>query len=81
MLKGLTCQYLLRQTHALQAGETVLFHAAAGGVGSIACQWAHALGARLIGVVGSAEPHAPRRSVPGRPSTVAAKTWCSAYWS
>lgn len=55
MLKGLTCQYLLRQVHPLQAGETVLFHAAAGGVGSIACQWARALGARLIGVVGSAE--------------------------
>ncbi|WP_332822407.1 NADPH:quinone reductase [Stutzerimonas kunmingensis] len=55
MLKGLTCQYLLRQTHSLQAGETVLFHAAAGGVGSIACQWARALGAQLIGVVGSAE--------------------------
>ncbi|MEB2328162.1 MAG: quinone oxidoreductase [Pseudomonas sp.] len=55
MLKGLTCQYLLRQTHPLQAGDTVLFHAAAGGVGSIACQWAKALGVRLIGVVGSAE--------------------------
>ncbi|WP_313087124.1 quinone oxidoreductase [Pseudomonas sp.] len=55
MLKGLTTQYLLRQTYALQAGETILFHAAAGGVGSIACQWAKAIGARLIGVVGSAE--------------------------
>ncbi|MEK0361616.1 quinone oxidoreductase family protein [Pseudomonas sp. CBC3] len=55
MLKGLTTQYLLRQVHPLQAGETILFHAAAGGVGSIACQWANALGARLIGVVGSAE--------------------------
>ncbi|MEG4313738.1 quinone oxidoreductase [Pseudomonas sp. FIP_A4] len=55
MLKGLTCQYLLRQTHPLQASDTVLFHAAAGGVGSIACQWAKALGVRLIGVVGSAE--------------------------
>lgn len=55
MLKGLTCQYLLRQAHPLQAGDTVLFHAAAGGVGSIACQWAKALGVRLIGVVGSAE--------------------------
>lgn len=55
MLKGLTCQYLLRQTHPLQAGDTVLFHAAAGGVGSIACQWASALGVRLIGVVGSAQ--------------------------
>lgn len=55
MLKGLTVQYLLRQTHAVKAGETILFHAAAGGVGSIACQWARALGARLIGVVGSEE--------------------------
>lgn len=55
MLKGLTVQYLLRQTHALQPGEACLFHAAAGGVGSIACQWAKALGARLIGVVGSVE--------------------------
>lgn len=55
MLKGLTCQYLLRQTHPLRAGDTVLFHAAAGGVGSIACQWASALGVRLIGVVGSAQ--------------------------
>jgi NADPH2:quinone reductase len=55
MLKGLTTQYLLRQTHELKAGETVLFHAAAGGVGSIACQWANAIGAKLIGVVGSEE--------------------------
>jgi NADPH2:quinone reductase len=55
MLKGLTTQYLLRQTHELKAGETILFHAAAGGVGSIACQWAKAIGARLIGVVGSQE--------------------------
>ena len=55
MLKSLTTQYLLRQTYALKAGETILFHAAAGGVGSIACQWAKAIGAKLIGVVGSAE--------------------------
>lgn len=55
MLKGLTTQYLLRQVHDLKAGETVLFHAAAGGVGSIACQWADAIGAQLIGVVGSAD--------------------------
>jgi NADPH:quinone reductase len=55
MLKGLTTQYLLRQTYDLKAGETILFHAAAGGVGSIACQWAKAIGAKLIGVVGSAE--------------------------
>lgn len=55
MLKGLTTQYLLRQVYQLKAGDTVLFHAAAGGVGSIACQWAKAIGAQLIGVVGSAE--------------------------
>ncbi|WP_263143670.1 NADPH:quinone reductase [Pseudomonas sp. RIT-PI-AD] len=55
MLKGLTVQYLLRQTAPLKSGDTVLFHAAAGGVGSIACQWARALGVRLIGVVGSPE--------------------------
>ncbi|MFS0825123.1 NADPH:quinone reductase [Pseudomonas phoenicis] len=55
MLKGLTVQYLLKQTHAVKPGETILFHAAAGGVGSLACQWAAALGARVIGTVGSAE--------------------------
>ena len=55
MLKGLTVQYLLRQTYPLQGGETILFHAAAGGVGSIACQWARALGVKLIGTVSSPE--------------------------
>ncbi|MGM0783502.1 MAG: NADPH:quinone reductase [Pseudomonadota bacterium] len=55
MLKGLTVQYLLRQTRELQGGETVLWHAAAGGVGSIACQWARALGVKLIGTVSSSE--------------------------
>ncbi|MDR5898824.1 NADPH:quinone reductase [Halomonas vilamensis] len=55
MLKGLTVQYLLRQTYELKGGETILFHAAAGGVGSIACQWAKALGVKLIGTVSSAE--------------------------
>lgn len=55
LLKGLTVQYLFRQIRPLQAGDTVLFHAAAGGVGQIACQWARLLGVRLIGVVGSAE--------------------------
>lgn len=55
MLKGLTVQYLLRQTYRLQKGETILFHAAAGGVGSIACQWAKALGVKLIGTVSSPE--------------------------
>ncbi|WP_349617317.1 NADPH:quinone reductase [Azotobacter salinestris] len=55
MLKGLTVQYLLRQIGRFQGGETILFHAAAGGVGSLACQWAKALGVRLIGTVGSPE--------------------------
>ncbi len=53
MLKGLTVQYLLRQTVRLKGGETILFHAAAGGVGLIACQWAQALGVTMIGTVGS----------------------------
>src|SRR5262245_48051998 len=53
MLKGLTVQYLFRQTYVLKGGETILFHAAAGGVGLIACQWARALGVHLIGTVGS----------------------------
>ncbi|MET0983384.1 MAG: quinone oxidoreductase [Telluria sp.] len=55
MLQGLTVQYLFRQTYALQPGQTILFHAAAGGVGLIACQWARALGVNLIGTVGSNE--------------------------
>ncbi len=53
MLKGLTVQYLFRQTYPLKSGETILFHAAAGGVGLIACQWARALGVTMIGTVGS----------------------------
>ncbi|SHG91644.1 quinone oxidoreductase family protein [Pollutimonas bauzanensis] len=55
MLKGLTVQYLFRQTYRLQGGETILFHAAAGGVGLIACQWAKALGVKLIGTASTAE--------------------------
>ncbi len=54
-LKGLTVYYLLRKTYDLKPGEPFLFHAAAGGVGLIACQWAKALGAKLIGTVGSAQ--------------------------
>jgi NADPH:quinone reductase len=49
MLKGLTAQYLLRQTYRVKPGETILFHAAAGGVGSLACQWARHLGVTVIG--------------------------------
>lgn len=55
MLKGLTAQYLLRRTYDVKAGDTILFHAAAGGVGLIACQWAKHLGATVIGTVGSEE--------------------------
>lgn len=55
MLKGLTVQYLLKQTYEVKPGDVILFHAAAGGVGSLACQWAKALGAKLIGTVSSAE--------------------------
>ena len=54
-LKGLTVYYLLRKTYEIKPGEPFLFHAAAGGVGLIACQWAKALGAKLIGTVGSAQ--------------------------
>lgn len=54
MLKGLTVQYLLRRTFRVQTGQTILFHAAAGGVGLLACQWANALGVRMIGTVGDA---------------------------
>ncbi|HEX2477852.1 MAG TPA: quinone oxidoreductase [Geminicoccaceae bacterium] len=53
MLKGMTAQYLLRRTYRVQSGQTILFHAAAGGVGLIACQWARHLGATVIGTVGS----------------------------
>jgi len=53
MLKGLTVQYLIRQIYRVQPGDTVLFHAAAGGVGLIACQWLKALGVRVIGTAGS----------------------------
>ncbi len=53
MLKGLTAQYLLRRTFKVKAGDTILVHAAAGGVGLLLCQWAKALGATVIGTVGS----------------------------
>ena len=53
MLQGMTSQYLLRRTYRVQPGDTILIHAAAGGVGLIVCQWAKALGATVIGTVGS----------------------------
>lgn len=55
MLKGLTAQYLLKQTFPVQAGQTILIHAAAGGVGQIMTQWAKYLGATVVGTVGTAE--------------------------
>lgn len=61
MLKGLTVQYLFRQTYRLKGNETILFHAAAGGVGLIACQWARALGVRLIGTASTDEKAALAR--------------------
>jgi len=53
LMKGMTSEYLLRRTYPVKEGETILFHAAAGGVGQVACQWARALGATVIGTVGS----------------------------
>lgn len=62
MLKGLTVEYLFRRTYRLQKGQTILFHAAAGGVGLIAMQWAKALGVTVIGTVGSEEKAALARA-------------------
>jgi NADPH:quinone reductase-like Zn-dependent oxidoreductase len=53
MLKGMTAEYLLRRTHRVRRGQTVLVHAAAGGTGMLLCQWAHHIGARVIGTVSS----------------------------
>ena len=61
MLKGMTVRYLLRATYKVKRGETILLHAAAGGVGQILSQWAKALGAKVIGTVGSAEKMAAAR--------------------
>jgi NADPH2:quinone reductase len=55
MMKGMTVQYLFRQVFPLQGGETILYHAAAGGVGLIACQWARAMGVTMIGTVSTDE--------------------------
>lgn len=62
MLQGMTAQYLLRRTYRVQPGDTILIHAAAGGVGLIVCQWAKALGATVIGTVGSDEKAALARA-------------------
>jgi NADPH:quinone reductase-like Zn-dependent oxidoreductase len=66
MLQGLTVQYLFRRTFPLKGGETILFHAAAGGVGLIACQWARALGVTMIGTVGSDDDRHGRIGRKGR---------------
>jgi NADPH2:quinone reductase len=55
MLKGITAEYLLRRCAPVKAGDTILFHAAAGGVGSLACQWAKSLGVHVIGTAGGPE--------------------------
>jgi NADPH2:quinone reductase len=82
MLKGLTVQYLFRQTYRLQGTETILFHAAAGGVGLIACQWRKALGVRLIGTVSSPRRRRWRsRRGPGRRSITAGRISSSAHCS
>lgn len=62
MLKGFTAQYLLRRVYKVQAGETILFHAAAGGVGSIVTQWAKSLGVRVIGTVSTHEKAAQAKA-------------------
>lgn len=62
LLKGMTVEYLVQRAYPVQPGETVLWHAAAGGVGLLACQWLSALGARVIGTVGSSDKAALARA-------------------
>jgi NADPH2:quinone reductase len=62
MMKGMTAQYLFRRVYPLQGGETILYHAAAGGVGLIACQWARALGVTMIGTVSTDEKAATAKA-------------------
>ena len=62
MMKGMTAQYLFRQVYPLKGGETIVYHAAAGGVGLIACQWARAMGVTMIGTVSSDEKAAVARA-------------------
>ena len=62
MMKGMTAQYLFRQVFPLKGGETILYHAAAGGVGLLACQWARAIGVTMIGTVSSDEKAALARA-------------------
>src|SRR6202021_174904 len=69
MLQGMTAQYLVRRTYPVKAGDTIVVHAAAGGVGLILCQWAKHLGATVIGVV-SSEAKAELARAHGAPHTV-----------
>ena len=62
IMKGMTAQYLFRQVYPLKGGETILYHAAAGGVGLIACQWARAMGVTMIGTVSTEEKAAAARA-------------------
>ena len=77
-LKGLTVYYLLRKTYEIKPDEQFLFHAAAGGVGLIACQWAKALGAKLIGTVGTAQKaQSALKAGAGRLLTIVKRIWSS----
>ena len=67
MLKGMTAEYLLRRTYKVKKGDTILVHAAAGGVGLILCQWGKALGATVIGTVGSEDKGEARQGQRRRP--------------
>ena len=71
MLKGMTAQYLVRRTYKVKAGETVLVHAAAGGVGLIMCQWLRHLGATVIGTVGDKAKGELARTAPTTSSSTA----------
>src|SRR5215470_1776319 len=79
MMKGMTAQYLFRQVYPLQGGETILYHAAAGGVGLIACQWARALGVTMIGTVSTdekaeiAKAHGCRHTIVATRENIAAR--------
>ena len=73
MMKGMTAQYLFRQVFPLKGGETILYHAAAGGVGLIACQWARAMGVTMIGTVSTDEKAAVARANGCAPTIVTAR--------
>ena len=75
MLKGLTAEYLLRRTYKVEAGDTIVVHSAAGGVGLILCQWARALGARVIGTVGSQRKVGEARAAGADPVLLLADGW------